>query len=191
MVILPPSPLRILGIDPGSRYTGYGVVDITGKRVTYVTCGIVRVADEVWPQRLQKIFDGVRAVVDEFRPGAVVVEKVFVHRNPDSALKLGQARGAALCAALTPGVHACEYTANQVKQAIVGRGHAAKEQVQHMVRLLLSLDELPATDAADALAIALCHAHTSQAPYTAAVDLPARRTRRLRQVPEAWAGRVK
>jgi crossover junction endodeoxyribonuclease RuvC len=183
--------MRILGIDPGSRFTGYGVIDVHGRQVRYVASGVVRVADEVWPTRLQSIFRGVRAVVDEFQPSTLAIEKVFVHRNAESALKLGQARGAALCAALVPGVDVCEYSPNQIKQAIVGRGHAAKEQVQHMIRLLLTLPEAPSADSADALAVALCHAHTSQTVLATNVAAPARGARRWRQVPEALLPRVK
>lgn len=182
--------MRILGIDPGSRFTGYGVIDVHGRRICHVTSGVVAVVREDWPQRLQTIFHGVRELVDTHRPTHLAIEKVFVHRNPDSALKLGQARGAALCAALVPGVSVTEYPPNQIKQSIVGRGHAEKEQVQHMVRLLLNLDALPSADAADALAVALCHAHIAQTQFAGAVDAVARSGRRLRQIPEAWAGRI-
>jgi crossover junction endodeoxyribonuclease RuvC len=183
--------MRILGIDPGSRFTGYGIVEVHGRAVRHVTSGVVRVADEAWPTRLQSIFHAVRAVVDEYRPDTLAIERVFVHRNAESALKLGQARGAALCAALVPGVDVCEYSPNQIKQAIVGRGHAAKEQVQHMIRLLLDLREMPAADSADALAVALCHAHTSQTALAANVTAAVRGARRWRQVPEALLPRVK
>lgn len=183
--------MRILGIDPGSRFTGYGVVEVSGRAVNYVTGGIVHVADEAWPNRLQSIFNGVRAIVDQYKPTALAIEKVFVHRNAESALKLGQARGAALCAALVPGVAVCEYSPNQIKQAIVGRGHAAKGQIQHMVRILLNLPELPPSDSADALAVALCHAHTSQSAIAMSVATPVRRARRWRQLPEALAARAK
>ncbi len=183
--------MRILGIDPGSRFTGYGVVDVAGRAVTHIASGVVRVADEAWPNRLQSIFNAVRAVVDEHQPTLLAVEKVFVHRNAESALKLGQARGAALCAALVPGVAVVEYSPNQIKQAIVGRGHAAKDQIQHMIRILLRLPELPSADCADALAVALCHAHTAQSAIAMNVAAPARRNRRWRQLPEALAQRAK
>lgn len=151
--------VRILGIDPGSRITGYGVLDSDGIRSRYVTSGCIHAKGDELSARLGCIFDGLRAIVGECRPTHVAVERVFVSRNADSALKLGQARGAAICATLEPGVELHEYAARAVKQSVVGRGSADKVQVQHMVRAILALDGLPAADEADALAVALCHAH--------------------------------
>ncbi len=183
--------MRILGIDPGSRFTGYGVVEVVGRAVHHVASGIVRVANEPWPGRLQSIFAGVRDIVEAHRPDHLAIERVFVHRNAESALKLGQARGAALCAALSPGIHIAEYSPNEIKLAIVGRGHATKEQVQHMVQMLLRLAEPPVADSADALAIALCHAHLSQSVVATKVAAPGRRTRRWRSLPDDLAARIK
>ena len=154
--------IRILGIDPGSRITGYGVIAVENRRMSYIASGIVRVDKEEWPQRLHSIFVGIQEIVATYAPQEIAIEKVFMHRNADAALKLGQARGAALCAALLPGLPVTEYAATQIKQAIVGKGHAAKNQIQHMVRVLLKLPGLPTPDSADALAVALCHAHTRQ-----------------------------
>lgn len=154
--------IHILGIDPGSRITGYGIIAVEGRRMTYVASGIVRVDKEEWPQRLRSIFLGIQEIVATYQPHEIAIEKVFMHRNADAALKLGQARGAALCAALLPGFPVTEYAATQIKQAIVGKGHAAKNQMQHMVRVLLKLPDVPTPDSADALAVALCHAHTRQ-----------------------------
>ena len=154
--------IRILGIDPGSRMTGYGVIEVQGGRTLYIASGCVRMADEDFPQRLRTIFEGVGEVVDKYQPTATAIEKVFVQRNVDSALKLGQARGAAICAVVSRSLPIAEYSPTQIKQALVGRGAAAKEQVKHMVKILLQIDESPQEDAADALACALCHSHTQQ-----------------------------
>ena len=151
---------RILGIDPGSQKTGYGIIDMQGNRAIYVDSGHVCVNGATLPDRLRIIFEGVREIVAEYAPNEVAVEKVFMHRNVDSALKLGQARGAAICAALIRSLAVSEYTPTQIKQATVGKGNAAKTQVQHMVKVLLNLTEVPQADAADALAVALCHGHT-------------------------------
>ena len=154
--------IRILGIDPGSRMTGYGVIEVRGRRPLYIASGCVRMEDENFPERLRTIFEGLGEVVDRYRPTEIAIEKVFVQRNVDSALKLGQARGAAICAVVSRALPVAEYSPTQIKQALVGRGAAAKEQVQHMVKTLLQLVESPQVDAADALACALCHCHTSQ-----------------------------
>ena len=151
---------RILGIDPGSRFTGYGIIDVEGARSRYVVSGCIRIRGEALPERLRQIFEGVREVIDEFAPAEMAVEMVFMHRNADSALKLGQARGAAICAGATLGLPVAEYTPQQIKQAVVGGGRAAKEQVQQMVKMLLGLQGSVQADAADALGVALCHAHT-------------------------------
>lgn len=152
-----PRALRIAGVDPGSRITGYGIVDFRGDRFVHVANGCLRIRGDDLGDRLGQIFDGLGAVLSEHGPAEMAVERVFVHRNPDSALKLGQARGAALLAGVTREIPVFEYMPNQIKQAITGRGHAAKEQIQHMVRVLLGLAQAPQSDAADALAIAICH----------------------------------
>ena len=151
--------LRILGIDPGSRITGFGVIEKTGSRLAYVTSGCIRTGAEDLPGRIRAIFEGLREIIAAQRPDEVAVEKVFVNVNPQSTLMLGQARGAAICAVVDAGLAMAEYTALQVKQAVVGKGHANKEQVQHMVIRLLKLPGAPSADAADALACAICHAH--------------------------------
>ena len=151
--------VRILGIDPGSRLTGFGVLDFTGSAATYVASGTVRSVSGSFPERLRSIFESVAAVVTEYAPDVVAIESVFMHKNAASALKLGQARSAALCATFSGNVDVYEYAPREIKQAIVGTGSATKEQVQHMVVALLSLDRPPAAAAADALAAALCHGH--------------------------------
>lgn len=151
--------VRILGIDPGLRLTGYGVIEKTGQSLAYLASGVIRTETGELPGRIKLIFDGVSEILRQFAPAAAAVEKVFVNVNPQSTLLLGQARGAAL-AALTQGELAVfEYTALQVKQAVVGNGHADKTQVQHMVKRLLALSAEPRPDSADALACAICHAH--------------------------------
>jgi crossover junction endodeoxyribonuclease RuvC len=151
--------VRILGIDPGLRVTGFGLLDRAGQTLRYVGSGVVRTPDVDLPGRLKVILDSLGEVIAEHAPDQVAVEKVFVNVNPQSTLLLGQARGAAICAAVSRGLPVAEYTALQVKQAVVGNGHAAKEQVQEMVRRLLTLPGDPSADAADALACAICHAH--------------------------------
>jgi crossover junction endodeoxyribonuclease RuvC len=154
---------RILGIDPGLRVTGFGVIDKTGSALRYVTSGCVRTDSELsMPQRLRLILDALGEIIREHRPAQVVVEEVFVNVNPQSTLLLGQARGTAICAAVLAGLPVAEYTAMQVKQAVVGNGHAEKAQVQAMVMRLLRLPGSPSADAADALACAICHAHGGQ-----------------------------
>ena len=156
--------MRILGIDPGLRTTGFGVVDAEGAALRYVASGTIRttgaaVAQGDLPGRLKIIFDGVREVAERYQPTDASVEIVFVNVNPQSTLLLGQARGAALTALVTSGLAVAEYTALQIKQALVGRGHAQKDQVKHMVKALLHLSGNPQADAADALACAICHGH--------------------------------
>jgi crossover junction endodeoxyribonuclease RuvC len=155
-------PVRILGIDPGSRITGYGIIDFHKNHARHVASGCIHVRGSDLTARLRAIFDGITAIVDSEEPAELAVEEVFFHRNAASALKLGQARGAALMAGVTRGLPLYEYSPNQVKQAVTGRGHAPKDQVQHMIKMLLGLRDLPASDAADALAVAICHGHTSQ-----------------------------
>ena len=149
----------LMGIDPGSRHTGYGVIEQIGSRTTVIDFGTISTSGAEMAPRLGEIFAGLRQVMALHRPDEVGIEKVFLARNPDSALKLGQARGAALTAVVQSGVPVFEYSARQVKQAVVGRGGAEKTQVAEMVRHILALDKRPQADAADALAIALCHAH--------------------------------
>ena len=151
--------LRILGIDPGLRVTGFGVIERSGSRLAYVSSGCVRSGAGDLAARLKAILEGLNEVITLHRPGEVAIEKVFVNVNAQSTLALGQARGTAICAAVLAGLPVAEYTALQVKQSVVGKGHAAKDQVQHMVRRLLALPGDPSPDAADALACAICHAH--------------------------------
>jgi crossover junction endodeoxyribonuclease RuvC len=151
--------VRILGIDPGLRVTGFGVIDKSGQRLAYVASGRVKSAQGALAERLGTLLAGLNEVIATHRPQQVVVEKVFLNVNPQSTLALGQARGAAICAAVLAGLPVAEYTALQVKQAVVGNGQAKKAQVQHMVKRLLALGGDPSPDAADALACAICHAH--------------------------------
>lgn len=151
--------MRILGIDPGLQVTGFGVIEKNGQRLDYIASGRVKSGRGELAERLKTLLEGLNEVIATHRPTEVVVEKVFVNVNPQSTLALGQARGTAICAAVLAGLPVAEYTALQVKQAVVGNGHAKKEQVQHMVRRLLSLPGAPGADAADALACAICHAH--------------------------------
>jgi crossover junction endodeoxyribonuclease RuvC len=159
----PVMPARILGIDPGLRSTGFGVIDQSGSKLNYVASGCIRTdAESSLPQRIKTILDGIAEVVHTYQPQQAAVEIVFVNVNPQSTLLLGQARGAAISALVLAGLPVAEYTALQVKQAAVGHGKAAKEQVQQMVMRLLKLPGAPSPDAADALACAICHAHGGQ-----------------------------
>ncbi|MCB1663059.1 MAG: crossover junction endodeoxyribonuclease RuvC [Pseudomonadales bacterium] len=152
----------IIGIDPGSRITGYGIVNWNGNQCEYVDSGCIRVKSEELPDRLCEIYQGIDRLIVSYSPQEMAIEKVFMARNPDSALKLGQARGVAIVAGANQGLPVAEYSARQIKQAVVGKGAADKSQVQHMVCVLLNLSKSPQADAADALAIAVCHAHTRQ-----------------------------
>ncbi len=154
--------IRILGIDPGLRATGFGILEKSGSKLTYITSGCIKTATGELPPRLKTILDGLAEVIGANAPMQVAIEKVFVNVNPQSTLLLGQARGAAICAAVIHNLPVSEYTALQVKQAVVGNGHAKKEQVQEMVKRLLRLAGDPSSDAADALACAICHAHGGQ-----------------------------
>jgi crossover junction endodeoxyribonuclease RuvC len=164
------SVTRILGIDPGLRVTGFGIIEKAGSRLTYVTSGCVKSGSGELPQRISVILEGLREVIAANLPAQAAIEKVFVNVNPQSTLLLGQARGAAICAAVLAGLPVAEYTALQVKQAVVGFGKAHKDQVQMMVRKLLSLPGDPSPDAADALACAICHAHAGQGMGTLATQ---------------------
>jgi crossover junction endodeoxyribonuclease RuvC len=150
---------RILGIDPGSRLTGFGILDSEDGVPRYVTSGAIKTLEGTFPDRLKSIFLAVGEIVAEYQPDIVAIESVFMHKNAGSALKLGHARSAALCATFAFEVEVHEYAPREIKQAIVGTGSATKEQVQHMVTTLLQLDGTPQADAADALAAALCHGH--------------------------------
>jgi crossover junction endodeoxyribonuclease RuvC len=151
--------IRILGIDPGSRITGFGVIEMHRHKAVYVTSGCIRTKSKDFSLRLHEIYTGINQIIQEYQPTVSSIEQVFVHRNPASAIKLAQARGVAIVACVQQGLLVNEYAPTQIKQAIVGKGHAEKIQIQHMVKVLLSLPGSPQEDAADALAIALCHAH--------------------------------
>ncbi len=151
----------ILGIDPGSRVTGYGVIESDGRHSRHLHSGCIRTGSKDFPARLGEIYTGIQAVVSDYGPDEVAVEQVFMASNAASALKLGQARGAAISAAVVAGRPVFEYTPRAVKQALVGTGGAEKEQVRHMIRVLLGLRRKMGLDESDALAVALCHAHTS------------------------------
>lgn len=152
----------ILGIDPGSRITGYGVIRQQGRKLEYLGSGCIRTAVDDLPSRLKLIYAGVSEIITQFRPEFFAIEQVFMAKNADSALKLGQARGAAIVAAVNANLPVFEYAARQVKQTVVGTGAAEKAQVQHMVKTLLKLPANPQADAADALAVAITHCHVSQ-----------------------------
>ncbi|MEX0618046.1 MAG: crossover junction endodeoxyribonuclease RuvC [Pseudohongiellaceae bacterium] len=150
----------ILGIDPGSRKTGYGIINSVGSKLEYIVAGCIRTTGEPHSERLKQIFDGLCDIIEEYSPHQSAIEEVFMGRNVASALKLGQARGSAMVACLHHNLPPDEYSARQVKQAIVGRGAADKAQVQHMVKALLRINIKLQEDAADALAVAICHANT-------------------------------
>ena len=155
----------ILGIDPGLRMTGFGVVEKNGDKIRYLGSGVIKTVSakedtrDSLPERIQIILEGLFEVIDQYKPKQVAIEKVFVNVNPQSTLLLGQARGAAISAAVIKKLPVYEYTALQVKKSVVGSGHAKKEQVQEMVKRFLKLPEIPQADSADALACAMCHAH--------------------------------
>lgn len=152
--------MRVIGIDPGSRLTGYGVIEIGPRGLIYLASGCIRTGRGPFAERLAEIYRGVNELIGEHGPEAMAIEEVFLARNPDSALKLGQARGVAIAAGVARGLPVHEYAARKVKLGVVGTGRASKEQVQHMVRVLLQLPGEPQADAADALAIAICHVNT-------------------------------
>jgi crossover junction endodeoxyribonuclease RuvC len=154
--------MKILGIDPGLRITGFGIIEKQGTRLSYIASGTIKTADADLPQRLKTILSGVSEIVGTYRPDCAAIEKVFVNVNPQSTLLLGQARGAAICALVAANLSVAEYTALQIKQAVVGHGKAQKQQVQDMVQRLLLLSGAPSPDAADALGAAICHAHSGE-----------------------------
>jgi crossover junction endodeoxyribonuclease RuvC len=150
----------ILGIDPGSRKCGYGLVSSVGNRLQYLGCGVIRLEHLEFPQRLQTIFDTLTEIINEYQPQIAAIEEVFVGKSAGSALKLGQARGAAMVACTSQKLEIHAYATRKIKQAVVGSGTAEKAQMQHMIKVLLNLSETPGEDAADALSVALCHANT-------------------------------
>ncbi|RLA19489.1 MAG: crossover junction endodeoxyribonuclease RuvC [Gammaproteobacteria bacterium] len=160
----------IIGIDPGSRITGYGVIETDRDRAIYIASGCIRTKSKDFPVRLKEIFQGVQTVVKEYSPDEFAIEQVFMSKNADSALKLGHARGAAICAVALTDMPVFEYSARQVKQAVVGKGAADKGQVQHMVKILLNLHGQLQEDAGDALGVALCHAHHQQTASRLGLD---------------------
>ncbi len=164
----------IIGIDPGSRITGYGLIRLEGNKTFHLDSGCIRIAENNPGIRLQQIYTGLKAIIQQHQPIEAAIEQIFMHQNPGSALKLGQARGAAIVALELP---ISEYSARQVKQSVVGYGAAKKEQVQHMVRQLLNMKESLQADAADALAVALCHAHTRVSLQTLAGAMPSSKKR--------------
>ena len=173
--------MKVLGIDPGSRITGYGLIRKEGNRLLHLDNGAIftdTAAD--FPGRLHRIYQGISEVIARYTPDAVAVENIFFANNVQSALKLGQARGAAIVAGVNAGLPVYEYTALQVKQAVVGHGQAAKEQVQQMVKALLNLPEIAQADASDALAVAICHANSAGLALLTAGKLPPRGARRRR-----------
>ena len=156
--------IRILGIDPGSRLTGFGIIEMRGNCLQCITTGCVKIKGDDLATKLKIIFEGISQLVTEFQPHEVAIENIFMYRNADSALKLGQARGAAISAVSVQSIPVHEYTPTQIKKAIVGKGNATKQQVQHMVKAVLSLNRTPQSDAADALAAAICHGHLRNQP---------------------------
>lgn len=154
------TPITIIGIDPGSRITGYGLLSMTGSKLHYIASGCIRTTHATIPERLKQISYDLAQILEQFKPQESAVEQVFMHANAGGALKLGQARGAAITTLVQRDITVAEYSAKQVKQAAVGYGGADKKQMQQMVKRLLHLSGLPQEDAADALAVAICHAHT-------------------------------
>ena len=168
----------ILGIDPGSRCTGYGLIENQPSRIIYMHSGFFKIKGDSLPQRLGQIYQHIEALIRQYQPEQMGIEQVFMHRNADSALKLGQARGAAICAGHMAGLEIAEYAPREIKQAIVGSGAATKEQVQHMVKHLLGLREPLQTDESDGLAIAICHAQFYATQQKTGLDAKMLRRRR-------------
>ena len=158
--------MKILGIDPGSRAAGYGIVDFNEGRFNFVCCGVIRVDTKLsFPARLLEIHQGISEVIAKHQPDLAAIEEVFMAKNPNSALKLGHARGVLILAAMQQKLSPAEYTPREIKQAVAGYGNADKAQIQHMVKAILSLAKSPSHDAADALAVAICHANHLQASH--------------------------
>jgi crossover junction endodeoxyribonuclease RuvC len=172
--------MKILGIDPGLRTTGFGVIHKQGGKLAYIASGTIKTPDADLPQRLKVILAGVSEIIRTYAPDCAAIEKVFVNVNPQSTLLLGQARGAAICALVSAELAVAEYTALQIKQAVAGHGKAQKQQVQDMVQRLLQLSGMPSTDAADALGVAICHAHSGDALATLGGLAPALAKKGLR-----------
>ena len=164
---------RILGIDPGSRKTGFGIIELDKHKIHHVINGRLEVGDGDFADRLKQIFEGLTDIIQRYKPDMMAIEKVFLHKNADSALKLGQARGAAICAGVSQNLPVHEYSATQIKKAVVGNGHAKKEQVQYMMSVILKLPEIPVEDAADALACAITHANFAAVGGNQNTKLPA------------------
>ncbi|RJG07161.1 crossover junction endodeoxyribonuclease RuvC [Noviherbaspirillum cavernae] len=172
--------MKILGIDPGLRTTGFGIISKQGSKLGYVASGTIKTPDADLPQRLKTILAGVGEIIRTYSPDCAAIEKVFVNVNPQSTLLLGQARGAAICALVNADLAVAEYTALQIKQAVVGHGKAQKQQVQDMVQRLLLLSGTPSPDAADALGVAICHAHSGETLATLGGLAPALAKKGLR-----------
>ncbi len=165
--------MKIIGIDPGLRVTGFGIIEQVGEHLNYVASGVIKTANAALPERLHTICNNVAALINEHMPTHAAIEKVFVNVNPQTTLLLGQARGAAICGLMSGEVPVFEYTALQLKQAVVGYGRASKAQIQEMISRLLRLNSLPGTDAADALGVAICHAHSGNTLQTLSTLAPA------------------
>lgn len=172
--------MKILGIDPGLRTTGFGVISKQGNKLSYIASGTIKTPDADLPQRLKTILSGVSEIIRTYSPDCAAIEKVFVNVNPQSTLLLGQARGAAICALVNADLAVAEYTALQIKQAVVGHGRAQKQQMQDMVQRLLLLSGQPGTDASDALGVAICHAHSGETLATLGGLAPALAKKGLR-----------
>lgn len=170
----------ILGIDPGSRITGYGLIQQKGSKCIYIASGCIRTKGDTLAPKLGMIFNGISEIIAQYQPAEFAIEQVFMAKNPDSALKLGQARGAAIVAATQADLYICEYSARQIKQAVSGTGGASKDQVQQMVMQILTLSGRPQADAADGLAVAICHAHTAQSLVAMSGQVKKTVRRRLR-----------
>lgn len=149
--------MRILGIDPGTQLTGFGVIETSKNSILYIASGCIKTKKETMSEKLVTIFEGIEQITKEFSPTYIAVEQAFAHKNYATTIKLGQARGVAIAAACKNNLPLAEYTPRQIKKSVVGYGNADKFQVQHMIKLLLNLNKMPQSDAADALAVAICH----------------------------------
>ncbi len=167
--------MLILGVDPGSRVTGYGIIEVHATQVQYRASGCIRLGEGALASRLGQIFADLQTLISQYQPDVMAIEQVFMSQNPSSALKLGQARGAAICAGANAALPVSEYTPAQIKQTVAGNGRAAKQQIQHMVKILLNIQGDITADAADALAVALTHSRFSQASDRLGTEVQARR----------------